>query len=80
MRHTLLPSIVITLFAVVTLHGEPPPLPAPHVRIADPAQIDRLALQLDAADARQYQQIVDQQDHELHASAHALQILASRVA
>jgi hypothetical protein len=37
MRHTLLPSIVITLFAVVTLHGEPPPLPAPHVRIADPA-------------------------------------------
>jgi len=36
MLRPLLPSIILTLFTVVTLHGETPPLPVPHVRIADP--------------------------------------------
>ena len=36
MLRTLLPSIVVAVLAVVTLHGETPSLSVPHVRIADP--------------------------------------------
>ena len=36
MPRTVLPSLVLAAIIAVTLHGEASPLPAPHVRIADP--------------------------------------------
>lgn len=35
MPHTVLPAIVLALLVAVTVHGEGPPPPSPHVRIVD---------------------------------------------
>lgn len=41
MLRTLLPSIVFAVVTTISLHGQGPPVPAPHVRIAD-AELRRL--------------------------------------